>query len=97
MTAQMDAWMPLVDGVLAQRRIHVVGVIHFERRAQRILENRREFLRLFRREMAGNLAVAGDFAVDGGRGIKLAVQNDGQPPADVVPCDIGEPFRGGRR
>ena len=47
--------------------------------------------------MAGDLAVVVNLAVDARRGIKLAVQNDGQPLADVVARDFAKPFSGGVR
>ena len=97
MTAATDALDAAVDRVLAQRRVHVVGRINLERRAQRILEHCREFLRLFLREMAGDLAPVVNLAVDVRRGIKLAIQDDGQPMADVVARDFAKPFSGGVR
>ena len=67
--------------------------IDFERGAQRILQDVRQLLRLFRGEMAGDLAAAGfDRALNVRRGVQLAVQHNGQLPADVVAGDFGEPF-----
>ena len=83
-----------VDRVPAQCRRHVVGGNHRERRAQRILEHRRKFLRFRLRKMPGNLAPVVNFAVDARRGVKPAVQNNGQQPADVVAGDFSKALSG---
>ena len=56
MTAADGRLDAAADGILAERRVNVVGRNNVQRRAQRILEHCRQFLRLFLREMAGDLA-----------------------------------------
>ena len=80
--------------VPAQRRVNIIGRINLERRAQRVLQHIGQFLGLFHHEMTGNLSVARfNRTLDRGRGIQLAVQNDGQPLADIVSGHLAESFR----
>ena len=87
----------VVDGLLADGRVDVGLRLnrHGERNAaadQRV----GDVFRIFTRETAGDLGVAaGDRLLDLRRGIKFAVQDDGQFAADVVAGDFAETDRSG--